>query len=482
MQTADTLDQIERMFLAASPSDIYCSMRFITERNVHLCVRQNIVQPITSSHDVGIMITAHELGATGYSATSDISAQGIRRALDQALEWARLAASSRRVANVAACPPPRLGQYQSLVQQPWSGLSWQEYIDMLRQESGRLKAHADIVDWEASLWTTELDTLLVANNGTRIHQAFHYVVPILSATAHNTDGTQTRTFSGGNCAVQGGREMLDVVGFFTAAPRIAEQALELLVAPNCPSGRLDLLLAPDQMILQIHESIGHPLELDRILGDERNYAGTSFVTLDMFGQYRYGSPLLNVTYDPTAPHQLVSFGYDDEGHAAHKEYIIRDGILERPLGGYSSQLRAEMEGVAAARACNWNRPPIDRMANLNVEPGDASLNAMIASVERGIYLETNCSWSIDDSRNKFQFGCEWGRLIENGELTSVVKNPNYRGISATFWRNLKQVGDGSTVQTLGTPYCGKGEPNQMVRVGHATPACLFSNVDVFGGA
>jgi predicted Zn-dependent protease len=187
---------------------------------------------------------------------------------------------------------------------------------------------------------------------------------------------------------------------------------------------MDVLLAPDQMILQIHESIGHPLELDRILGDERNYAGTSFVTPDMFGTYQYGSALLNITFDPTRLEQFVSYGFDDESQAAHREYLIRQGILVRALGGLTSQVRAALPGVANARACSWNRPPIDRMANLNLEPGDSSLAQMIASTENGMYLRTNCSWSIDDSRNKFQFGCEWGQLIENGALTTIVKNPN----------------------------------------------------------
>src|SRR5262249_13529080 len=232
---------------------------------------------------------------------------------------------------------------------------------------------------------------------------------------------------------------------------------------------------------QIHESIGHPLELDRILGDERNYAGRSFVSLDMFGSYRYGSDLLNITFDPTRPGELASYAFDDEGALATREEIIRAGILLRPLGALSSQVRAGRPGVANARASSWNRPPIDRMANLNLEPGTATVAGMIAAVERGIYMKTNCSWSIDDSRNKFQFGCEWGRLIEDGRLTTVVKNPNYRGISASFWRSLARVGDRSTVQVLGTPYCGKGEPSQVIRVGHAAPACVFTDVDVFGG-
>jgi predicted Zn-dependent protease len=242
-----------------------------------------------------------------------------------------------------------------------------------------------------------------------------------------------------------------------------------------------VLLAPDQMILQIHESIGHPLELDRILGDERNFAGTSFVTPEMFGTYRYGSDLLNITFDPTRPEELASYAFDDEGTQAQKVHLIRDGILERPLGGAISQQRAGLPGVANARADNWNRPPIDRMANLNLEPGDASFDDLVGGIERGVMMETNCSWSIDDSRNKFQFGCERGRMIEKGKLTHVVKNPNYRGISERFWRNLVRVGSADTLKVLGTPYCGMGEPSQVIRVGHASPACVFSNVDVFGG-
>jgi predicted Zn-dependent protease len=234
-------------------------------------------------------------------------------------------------------------------------------------------------------------------------------------------------------------------------------------------------------MLQIHESIGHPLELDRILGDERNYAGTSFVKPDMFGRYRYGSALLNVTHDPSIPEELASYGFDDDGTPAEKVWLIRRGILERPLGGHLSQLRAGLPGTANSRASGWNRPPIDRMANLNVEAGESPLAEMIGSIRRGVLMRTNVSWSIDDARNKFQFGCEWGELVEDGSVKGVVKNPNYRGVSATFWRSLRMVGGPETLEVHGTLYCGKGEPNQAIHVGHAAPACLFSNVEVFGG-
>ncbi len=328
--------------------------------------------------------------------------------------------------------------------------------------------------------------MLTADGG-EAFQEFDITIPGLHAVAHADGVTQLRSWGGrsnGLCQ-QGGWEVIERAGFIGSGRATAEEALQLVAAPNCPRGTMDVLLMPDQMMLQIHESIGHPLELDRILGDERNYAGTSFVTLDMFGRYQYGSPLLNVSYDPTRAGELASFAFDDEGTPAERVLLIERGILQRPLGGTSSQqrarqLRADIGGVATTRACAWNRPPIDRMSNLNVEPGDSTLDQMISSTELGVLMKTNRSWSIDDSRNKFQFGCEWGRMIRNGRLAEVVRDPNYRGISATFWRSLAQVGRADTVEVSGTPYCGKGEPNQAVRVGHASPACRFTGVDVFG--
>ena len=294
--------------------------------------------------------------------------------------------------------------------------------------------------------------------------------------------TQRRSLGLRGHSRQGGWEVLEQTGFSQTPATLAEEALALLDAPDCPTATQTLVLAPDQMMLQIHESIGHPLELDRILGDERNYAGTSFVTSEMFGSYRYGSDLLNVTFDPSVPGELASYGWDDEGEPAKRVHLIENGILVRGLGSVLSQQRSGIPGVANSRATSWNRPPIDRMANLNVEPGSASVEDLIGGVERGVWMETNTSWSIDDSRNKFQFGCELGWLIENGEKKHLVKNPNYRGISATFWRSLSGVSSRDSWQVLGTPYCGKGEPNQVIRVGHASPAARFDNIDIFGGA
>ncbi|ETX03450.1 MAG: peptidase C69 [Candidatus Entotheonella gemina] len=471
---------VERFRQMVKPGD-FCSLRLVRERSEVLSVRQDVLQPVRTSEDMGAMLTVVDGGGMGYAATSDLTSGGLQRAAEQAHRWARQSAGHSVVDFSKLPQEPPSGEYQSREEIPWDAVSLGDKIDLLQTECARLNIDGRIVDWSAALSFTEIDSLYLTANGGHVQQRFRYLVPMMNAIANTGSETQSRSFGARGYCRQGGLEVLDQLGYREAAPRIASEALQLLTAPNCPSGVMDLVLAPDQMILQIHESIGHPLELDRILGDERNYAGTSFVTPDMFGSYAYGSEHLNITFDPTLTEEIASYAFDDEGTPAQREYLIQNGILQRGLGGMTSQVRSDLPGVANARACSWNRPPIDRMANLNLEPGTTSFEDMIASVERGVYMQTNCSWSIDDSRNKFQFGCEYGQLIEDGKLTAVVKKPNYRGISATFWRSLKMAGNRDTFHIMGTPNCGKGEPNQVIRTGHAAPVCLFTNVEVFGG-
>jgi predicted Zn-dependent protease len=460
----------------------YWSLRFVRETCDSYAVRKDVPQPFGVAEDVGVMANVYADGGYGYAATADLSPAGLRDALERAAAWARATAALALVDSRTLPRPAPRGRYTSPSSHA-AQLSRREWYELLMQESRDAAIDPRIVDWEAVCDVRTATHRLVTSEGGDVVQQYRYVLPSISVTAHANGDTQQRSLNGqrGICQ-QGGAEVLARFGFSGSGRRIAEEALELLAAPNCPAGRMDVLLMPDQMMLQIHESIGHPLELDRILGDERNFAGTSFVTMDMFGTYRYGSELLNVTFDPTRPEELASYAYDDDGTPAEKAFLIRDGVLERPLGGTISQARAGLPGVANARAESWNRPPIDRMANLNIEPGTATFDELVGSIERGVLMETNNSWSIDDSRNKFQFGCERGRLIENGKLGAVVKNPGYRGISASFWRSLAKVGDAATLQVLGTPYCGKGEPSQIIRCGHASPACVFTGVDVFGGA
>ncbi|MGA7779067.1 MAG: TldD/PmbA family protein [Paraburkholderia sp.] len=460
----------------------FWSLRIVDETIDDHEVRNDIAQPLRTVRDRGAMLIAWVGSGAGYAATGNLSAAGLQAALDVATARAKASGSLSLIDHSVIARPATSGQYVSPNAEqalPSRG----EWLERLAVECAAANIDPRIVERTASVQLTHTDQLYITGDGVRIDQRFRFVMPQLSVAAHANGDTQVRTLGGNyGTLAQGGVEVLARYGFDGAGARIADEALQLLAAPNCPSGKRDLLLMPDQMMLQIHESIGHPLELDRILGDERNFAGWSFVKPEMFGHYRYGSELLNVTFDPELREEAAAYAFDDDGTAAKKQYLIRGGVLERPLGGALSQQRAQLPGVANSRASNWNRPPIDRMANLNIEPGTHSLDEMIANIEHGIMMRSNTSWSIDDHRNKFQFGCEFGQLIENGKLTQVVKQPNYRGISANFWRSLSAVGNESTRQVFGTPMCGKGEPAQIIRVGHASPACVFSDIDVFGGA
>ncbi len=296
----DDLGAVAARFRDVAPAADACTLRLVDERDEHLLVRRGVVQPPRISYDRGAMVTVWDGGGVGYAATSDLSSAGLRAAAAQARDWARATAAVHVLRDVPAPTLPRAGAYRSRVETPWDSLPLADKVDLLRREEARLGGDDRIVDREAGLWHTALDTLLVDADGGRVEQRFSYVMPTMSVTANAGSDTQTRTFGGHAHCRQGGLEVLRDTGFLDAAPRVTGQALELLAAPECPTGVSDLVIAPDQMILQIHESIGHPLELDRILGDERNYAGRSFVTLDMFGRYQYGSPLLNVTFDPSA--------------------------------------------------------------------------------------------------------------------------------------------------------------------------------------
>ena len=477
----EQLDLAAKRFAEVAPSADYWSLRLVAEESESLSVRQGITEPSNLNLSRGVMVTVTRFGSVGYAATSDLSVTGLREAAGRAAHWAERTAA---LALFDAKLLPRIdarGRFAVEPEQPWDSLSTEAKLGLLQDACRALQIHECIVDWSSWLGYRHTRQLLVTSDGGQIAQEWHRIHSGLAAVANAGSQTQRRTGGGADTARQGGLERLRLLGFPDEAARVAEEALALLDAPECPSGTLDVVLLPSQMTLQIHESIGHPLELDRILGDERNYAGTSFVTPEMFGRYRYGSDLLNVTFDPSVPGELASYDFDDEGTTAERAYLIRNGILELPLGGALSQARSRLPGVANARACGWNRPPIDRMANINLEPGTSRLSDLIGRVERGVLMDTNRSWSIDDSRNKFQFGCELGRLIEDGELKGLVRNPNYRGISATFWRSLDGVGDPSLLEVRGVMNCGKGEPNQQVLVGHASPPCLFRDVEVFGG-
>src|SRR5471032_138195 len=387
--------QLMQRFAALRTGAEFFSLRYVRESGQYLSVRKNVAEPPSFSRDEGAMLTVRVNCVEAYAATNDLSQQGLQAALDRAEQQARrLQPHALLDLSKQAVSSDRADYLSPHLDQPFPSLS--DCYQLLGAESAAVPKDERLVNWEVSIGITNVEQIYLNSAGAELRQAQRFVYPSLEVTAYDGSDSQTRTLGRENFGQQGGFDVVSRCGLVGAGPKIADQALQLLLAPNTPQGPRDLLLMPDQMMLQIHESIGHPLELDRILGDERNFAGWSFVKQDMFGSYRYGSELLNVTFDPDLREEAAAYAFDDDGTQARKEYLIRDGILERPLGGALSQQRARMSGVANSRASNWNRPPIDRMANLNIEPGESSLEQMIGNIEHGILMRTNTSWSIDD--------------------------------------------------------------------------------------
>lgn len=448
-------------------------IRRIKNHSTHLSCRFGVIEPITMSLDEGYRLEMMQEGQLVYVGFQD--ANDLSEAVEKAHALAKNAVKFPLYRFSQEERPKVIGAYDQSISITPSEL--QGWLALLHASDLKLKVSDLIIDSLAFLNIQEIEEEWVANNGTEVSQKKTLFLHTLKATASKNNLVQSR--SNGSPCLQSCINFLEKSMIDQEIDKILHDVHQLVEAENCPQGKMDVLLHPDQLYLQIHESIGHPLELDRILGDERNYAGWSFVTLEDFGKLQYGSPLMNVTFDPTLRDETASYAFDDAGNTAKKEHIIKNGVLQRPLGSLESQKRSGLSGVANSRSTSWNRPPIDRMANLNLECGTSNLDDMIKGCEKGIYMETNNSWSIDDYRRKFQFGCEYARLIEDGRLTKVVRNPNYRGETLSFWNSLKFVGNDTCM--WGSFYCGKGEPNQVIQVGHATPHALFTNIEVFGG-
>jgi predicted Zn-dependent protease len=463
------------------PAD-WIGIRVVKETSATHNVRDGLPQANGKSLTIGAMVEVLVHGCLGYAATNSLELSALQAAAETAYQQA-LAASEWFIFPFRESERPKVvGEYNSPLLEPLDTLNPGEINNLLVQICHSLKVDPKIVQTTASVNTSERENWFISSNGSEVYQKFTFVGTNYGAIAQDGAIVQQRTNNGSHAnSYQGGWELFKQDELWQQVEQIGVQAVELLTAQECPTTRTNLILAPDQMMLQIHESIGHPLEIDRILGDERNYAGGSFVNQSDFGQLVYGSEKLNITFDPSVPGEFASYSFDDTGAVATKEYLIQEGVLKRGLGSLESQARAGIPGVACARASSWNRPAIDRMGNLNLEPGTATFEEIIGGIEHGVYMESNRSWSIDDRRYKFQFGCEYAKLIEEGKFTQVLRNPNYRATTPEFWHSLIQVGDAANWQMYGTPYCGKGEPNQAIWVGHGSPVCAFADIEVFGG-
>ena len=474
---------LARLLAATAPEGAeWAGLRRVHSTDRSCSARDGKYDSAKVTEDEGCLAEVLVDGQFGYAATANADIASLKAAFGRAMTLARAARpyAIHRFDARQARPASKL-RWES-AREKKSGLAMDDFAGLACSLSSAMRISDKIIQTSVDFVIHEVETEIASTSGAELSQLLHVAFQSLQAIARDGNIVQKRTANGSSARLrQAGAEFFDAGALALDAQRAAEEAIELLSAQDCPSMTGDLILAPDQMYLQIHESVGHPCELDRILGDERNFAGSTFVKPDDIGTLQYGSKLMNITFDPTVPGEAASYAFDDIGAPAKKEFIIKDGILVRALGSLESQARSGKPGVSDQRADNWSRAPIDRMANLNLEAGNDSFEDMVAGIEKGVYMETNRSWSIDDYRNKFQFGCEYAKLIENGRITRTLKNPNYRGVSSSFWKSLCKVGDGSTWRIFGAPNCGKGEPNQVIFVGHASPVCTFRGVEIFGG-
>jgi len=346
---------------------------------------------------------------------------------------------------------------------------------LVRATTTMLEHGADLAEGLYQLWDTR--KWFVSSEGHRIEQHVRESGAGITATAIGDGETQRRSYPAarGHYGTQGWElvEALDLEGH---AARVGSEARELLTAPPCPSGETTLILGAEQLALQIHESVGHAIELDRILGWEAAYAGTSWLDLGRLGSMPYGSELMNITIDPTIPGALGSFGFDDEGTPAAARDAVRDGIWVGVLAGRDSAAVAGLDYAGSVRADGWARLPMVRMTNVGLEPGPHTFEEIVAATDDGIYMETNRSWSIDDRRLNFQFGTEVGYEVKHGQLGRLLRNPTYTGIGPRFWSSMDMLS--SETVAWGTPNCGKGQPGQVGHTGHPSAPARFRNVRV----
>jgi TldD protein len=458
----------------------YADIRVVRRRQEEVAVKNENVEALTEDEDFGFGIRVLFRGAWGFACSSKMTRKEMQAVFAGALGIAR--ASSTVRGKEISIPPvfPTVNRYQTPVAIDPFKVSLEEKIKLLLDSTAIMRKKNKVRIAEAFLGTYKTEKTFASTEGTFIEQEIVECGAGISATAIEGGDVQVRSYPNsfrGNLAT-GGYEWIDGLKLCDQAERVSEEAVNLLLAKPCPSKITTLILDGSQLALQIHESIGHPIELDRILGSEAGYAGTSFLNPGMVGNFQYGSEKVNVTADATISGGLGTFGFDDEGTKAQRVPMISGGILVNLLTSRETAPIIGKESNGTMRADGWNRMPLIRMTNINLEPGDWTLKDLIADTEEGLFLGTNRSWSIDDQRINFQFGTEIGWEIKKGKLGEMIKNPTYTGITPIFWNSCDAVANRDSWRMWGTPNCGKGEPGQVAHVGHGASPARFRNVQV----
>jgi TldD protein len=477
-------EQIERI---KSKGATYVDTRWYPHEEANYLLMWNgNLKTSTYARESGLGIRVLYKGAWGFSASSDLS--GIDALYDKAFDNARVA--SERVTF-----PVRLAEKDAVQDSFQSPNQIDPFEVPVSDKVSFLKQMDDKLDQEgvfqriSDLYFIRKKIVFLDSEGSEIEKDILEVFSSLQVTGKDKEGeTHQRSFKlGRRKRKTRGWESIDLKIFEDNAERIVKELNQVLVAENCPQEDRAVILLPGIMYLQTHETIGHALELDRILGYELSYAGGSFVKLEDFGKLQYGSPKLTARADGTLENTPGSFGYDDDGIPNQNTVLIDKGILVGAITGRQMVEEANAkankqifsESGGCNRATSFYRVPIERMTNINIDAGkDGDLDEIVSKTEKGIILDGDRSWSIGSNREQFHFGTEIGWLVEDGEVTDVVKNSTYKGDTVEFWNSLSAVGDPSTWEVAYVDNCGKGQPNQIMQLGHGVPICRFDNVRI----
>lgn len=458
----------------------YCDVRVVDSLTESISVATGRVDGVSRDASFGLGVRVIAEGAWGFASTRDVSVASAVKIAREAVAIARASAIVPGAAIELSPLPPQTGTWRGMCEIDPFSVPLEDKLALLSSADDIMRAEKAVRVTKAHLDAGRYRKWFASSEGSLLEQEWTETGAGIVAYAVNATEVLPRSYpnSHGGGWRQAGWEYvlgLDLAGH---AARVAEQAAALLAADECPSTTLDLIIDASQLALQVHESVGHPTELDRVLGEEAAFAGTSWVGVGDVGSLRYGSEIMTVTSDATMPGSLGGFGWDDEGVPAQRDDIVRDGVL---VGLQSSRETAGVIGRTSngtMRADGWNRIPLVRMSTLSLEPGTWGFDDLVADTECGLYIETNNSWSIDDKRLNFQFATEIGWLIENGRLTRMVKSPNYTGMTPRFWSSCDAICSEAHWDVWALANCGKGEPIQVAHVAHGAAPARFRGVEV----
>ena len=465
---------------ARSAGADYADVRWVSEEDESLSVKNQEMEGVDRSLSEGVGIRVLAGGYWGFAATARTGEEDLATAARMAVEIARAASRLPRDPVRLAETEPVTDTWETAVAEDPFTVPLEEKVSLLMEASRRMQSVRGLSFAETNLDFYRRRTAFASSEGAAIEQTVTHSGGGIEATAIGDGELQRRSFPNsfrGHISAAG-YEHIRTLGLVEESERVATEAVELLSAPDCPSEETTLILDSQQMVLQVHESIGHPIELDRVLRMEEAYAGTSFLSVEDRGKLRYGSEHVTVTADATLPGGLGTFGYDDEGVPAQRVTIIEGGAFRDFVSSRETAAVLGEGSNGTMRADGWQNLPLIRMTNINLEPGEGTLPELIGDTKDGIFMSTNTSWSIDDKRVNFQFGCEIAWRIRNGKLAEMYRNPNYTGITTEFWGSCDAVCGREDWTVWGTPNCGKGQPGQVARVGHGTAPARFRGVRV----